>query len=228
MTQVARLYQLQGTVTQCAMCFQVPAGAQDRGLHILRLRPRDPFSGELFPTPLSCSNLHGALCSQNAGSCTVGALRALLTVLWPRLLGVWGSPGACGQSMASLVRISSIASRRWANESLRCPFKSRFGWFQNPLPWRQVRGPRGDDEPIPRWAMEPEEWKTPAEAAAAGLRRGRSYRDAPMLSGWARHVSSTISAPVESWRCLQKIKQRGMAASPTVQLGVLRTHVKRR
>ena len=48
-----------------------------------------------------------------------------------------------------------------------------------------VRVPAGsgdeDDFVVPRWARSEEPLPTVSEQVAAGLRRGRSYRDAPLL-----------------------------------------------
>ncbi len=51
--------------------------------------------------------------------------------------------------------------------------------------WYMQTGTQKGDEPIPRWAADPEIKPTPAEEVAAGLRRGRSHRDAPLQPGFA-------------------------------------------
>lgn len=42
-------------------------------------------------------------------------------------------------------------------------------------------GSSGDDEVVPRWARGEDSLPTVSEQVAAGLRRGRSHRDAPLL-----------------------------------------------
>ncbi len=80
----------------------------------------------------------------------------------------------------------------------------------------QMRGSRGD-EPIPRWALEPEWRPSPAEEVAAGLRRGRSHRDATLASGCASSATQSQLAHALHRHAVRIMLQH-------IQLFVLRSH----